>query len=201
MGELLEYIHPFIEIAFELVFLFGKIGHFEIDIGQLIVENAALLIFKLNFMAYLLVRIFIGEGKIEDADEVNSSQLIVPVAFLSLLLNREGRIEETSVFEEILFGLLHFDDEALAIFAYAIEVEYGLTVSFRIAEVFVSGVAEVFDMMFAGQDLVEEIDEYILVGLGAEQFFETEIGEGIDVFILERHWRTFIGQIYTILGE
>jgi hypothetical protein len=53
--------------------------------------------------------------------------------------------------------------------------------------VFVGGVTEVLHMMALGQYLVEEINEEILVDLGAEKFLETEISKGVDVFVLQGH--------------
>jgi len=87
----------------------------------------------------------------------------------------------TAVFEKVLFGLLQFYNEAVAIETLAINIEHCPAVNGKIAQVFISTISQVFNFMVLWQQAVQEIDEQILIHLFAKEALKTKIGEGVDV--------------------
>ena len=71
--------------------------------------------------------------KIQNANGVDVVELKVPVSFWRLFLNGKGTVENTAIFEVILFGFLHFYDKSLAIASGTIEVEHGIALKLRVA--------------------------------------------------------------------
>jgi len=55
-----------------------------------------------------------------------------------------------------------------AIFSNAIQVKNGFSVSFRVAKFLCTGVSKVFDPVFAGQNLIQKVNQQVFVRLGAE---------------------------------
>jgi hypothetical protein len=88
------------------------------------------------------------EDEVEDADGVDGGELVVPVAFEGLFL--DGGVVDAAVFEEVLFGFLDFDDEALAAEGLAVDVEDGFAVYRCAAELFGVAEGEVGDLVVGG---------------------------------------------------
>ena len=79
-------------------------------------------------MKILIVRFI--KGKVQDANHIDSLQLVVPRAALSLFTNGEGGIIYASVLEELLLAALHLHQELLSLLVFAIHVEHRTAVIF-----------------------------------------------------------------------
>ena len=75
-----------------------------------------------------------------------------------MVLYGESGVEDAPVLEELLFGLLHLDDECLALLVLAINVEDGAAVSKAVAQVLAVEVSEVVDDLLALEERVKETD-------------------------------------------
>ena len=75
--------------------------------------------------------------EVEYANGIYSLQSIVPIASpLCLFTDRESGIEDASVLEELLLGLLHLDKEFFAFLVFTIYIEHGLAVEFCSSQMF-----------------------------------------------------------------
>jgi len=109
-------------------------------------------------------------------------QIEVPVCALRcLLFDREGGIVQRPVLEILLVGILHFHDELFALLVLAIHVEDGFPVCVDVSDMFAVEVFHISDDLFFLEQGVQEVDEQVLVGLGAENALETEVGEQADI--------------------
>jgi hypothetical protein len=110
--EVAKQEEPFVLQALQLLGGLGEVRQGEVDEGELVVEDALVLVFELDAVDDVLAlrRVFVIEDEVEDADGVDGGELEVPVAALGLLLDGEGGVEDAAVFEEVLFGLLGSDD-------------------------------------------------------------------------------------------
>ena len=70
----------------------------------------------------------VGKHEVEDADHINGVEFEIPSSFEGLVLDGESGIEQTSILEKILFGLLDFDDKSFPCRAGAVEVENRLSI-------------------------------------------------------------------------
>ena len=181
--EVAEDEHPLVEHRHQLVLRLVELGHLQIDEGQLVVEHVLVLgvhqlhLVMVTFCAVLVV----GEDEVEDADGVHGLQLEVPVASHGLLPDGERGIVDAAVLEVVLLGLLHLDDELLALLVLAVDVEDGLAVDVACAEMFVVEVGDVADDLMTVEQGIEETDEQVLVHLRAEELLEAEVGVWVDV--------------------
>ena len=123
------------------------------------------------------------EREVQDSDDVHGFQTIVPLSFFSLFADGECGVVETPVFEKLLFAALHFHQDFLAAFVFAIHVEYRPAVTFPSAYVFRVQVGERVDFLPPLQQAVDEADEQILVHLCPEQFLESEIRIGVYIAV------------------
>ena len=122
------------------------------------------------------------KDEIHDADEIHGSQFEIPIAAWSLLPNRKSRVVDAAVFEEILLGLLHFDEELFARRAGAIQIKDRLAVEFGDTEEFAFRVSQILNLVMWRQQLIQEINQQILVRFFAEDFLEAKISKRVDVF-------------------
>jgi hypothetical protein len=144
------------------------------------------LVLQLNEMQKVPIVFVVIKHKVQHPDGIHRSQLIVPpLAFNGLLLDGKGGIVDTAVFEEILLGFLDFDNEAIALFGAAVNVEYGFAVDRGAAEVFGILKGQVVDAMLFGQQGVEKVEQQVFVGLRAKDTLETKVSEQADVAIAQ----------------
>ena len=100
--QMLEYVKPFILLGSEFIQTFAEMGQRQVDKHQLVVKNMPILIFKLDGVHHFIVvtiTIFL-KHEIEDANRINRRQLIIPIAPLCLLLNRESGIVQAAILEK-----------------------------------------------------------------------------------------------------
>ena len=174
----------------------GEVGHFEVYVCELVIKHPALVVLQLYLVPDFVFGLVLGKSEIEDAYQIHGSQLVVPIPFLGLFLDRERGIVQGPVLKIVLLGFLHLYDEALTIFANAVQVKDGFAVSLRVAKLLSAGVCQVLNLVLSRQYLVQKVNQQVFVGLRTKQFFEAEIRKRVDVFILERHERRFCRQNY-----
>ena len=76
-----------------------------------------------------------------------------------LFANRESRVEKGAILEIRLVRILHFYDELLAVFAFAIYIKDGSAVGIYISHVFRVQIRHVLHNLFAIKQAVEEANE------------------------------------------
>ena len=80
-----------------------------------------------------------------------------------------------------LVRILHFYNELLAVFAFAIYIKDGSAVGIDISYVLWVQIRYVLHNLFAIKQAVEEANEQILVHCCSENSLETEVGQQADV--------------------
>ena len=136
---------------------------------------------------YMVADLFLVEGilvhvEVEQRNSIDMIELEIPVTALwCLLANRESGVEEGAVLEISLVGILHFNDELLAVFSFAIHVEDGTAVGIDIPDVLRVQIRNVLYNLSAIKQAVEEADEQILVHCRSKNALEAEIGQQADV--------------------
>ena len=109
-------------------------------------------------------------------------KLEVPVSTLgSLLLYRECRIIQRTVLEMLLVGVLHLDDELLALLILAVHVEDGLAVGVHIPHVLAVEEFHVLDDLLLSEKRVKEVDKKVFVGRSTKNALEAKVGQQADV--------------------
>ena len=103
------------------------------------------------------------------------------VTLRSLLTDREGGIEQSTVLEVRLVCILHFNDELLAVFALTIDIEDGFAVGIYISHVLRIQIRHILHNLFAIKQAVEEANEQILVHCRSKNSLEAEVGQQADV--------------------
>ena len=130
----------------------------------------------------LLVEGFLIHVEVEQRNSIDMIEFEIPVAPLwCLLANRESGVEEGAILEISLVGILHFHDELLAVFAFAIYVEDSLAVGIDISDVLRVQIRYVLYNLSAIKQAVEEANEQILVHCRSEYSLEAEVGQQADV--------------------
>ena len=162
----------------------GEVGHLEIDECQFVIEDGFFVrVHEPDLADHSFVLVRVIKEKIQNADGVNCLQLKVPVSSHSLFPDRKCRIENAAILEKILFRLLKFHDEFLALLILAVNVKNGLPLSY-VREMFVLQIGDFFDVaLFLPQQFAEKVQQQVFVRLLPEQPFEPEIREGIDVSV------------------
>ena len=84
----------------------------------------------------LLVILVLVEDEVEDANGVDGFQPKAPLPLLTLLADGERRVVDATILEPLLVGLLHLDDDFLAFFVFAINVEHRAAVVLGVAQLF-----------------------------------------------------------------
>lgn len=169
------------DMPLQLILALREIGHFKIDVGQFVVEHFLAPGVHQLHLAFDVVGLGVVHAEVEDANRIDLVEHEVPLSLRRLLLDGVGGIVDASVFEVLLVRLLHFDEEFLSLFVFAIDVEHRLAFGSVVAEVLHVEVGEVFDDLLAVEQGVEETDEQFLVDFRAKQLFEGKVGVEVDV--------------------
>ena len=118
-----------------------------------------------------------SENKIEDADEINWFELLIPFALWRLFLNRKGRVKHAAIFEIILLGLLHLDDEAFAAGTDAKQIEDRTAVIFVAAYLFVARKGQILNLVLLRQQLIQKINQKLFPQFAAEKPLKTPVSK------------------------
>ncbi len=122
------------------------------------------------------------EIEIQQTDGINRTEMEIPVtSTLSLLTDRKGGVIDGAVFEELLIHILHLDNKLLALLVLAIDIKDGAPGISTVAQLLRVEVSHILNILFATKQRVEETYQQLLVELGAEKAFETEISMWVDV--------------------
>ena len=124
----------------------------------------------------------IGKDEIQDSDCVDAFKFKIPDPFLTLILDRKGGIEYTSVLKELLLRFLHLYDERLAFFVFAIYIKDSTTVAIAIAKILTIQVSKVIDHLLALEQRVEKANQQIFIERSTKQLLKSEVCVGIDIF-------------------
>ena len=167
----------------QLVFSLGEIRQGDINKVEFIAKQLVTLIFEMNPVDGIRDALFLifVKLKIQNADGVNSGQLVIPIAFNRLLLNRKSGIKQAAILEIILLGLLHFDNKSLATGTAAGKIENCLAINSSSAQLLAIGIVQISDLMVIRQQAIQEINQQRFIRVFAEQFFKAEIGKRIDL--------------------
>ncbi len=179
-GQVLEHEEPFVIECLQFVDGLAELGHLHILEGEFVIEHAAGLLVQQPHVVVDLagVKCLVMHIEVEQCHHIHVVEAKVPVGPLgSLLAYGEGGVEEGTVFEELLEGVLHLHDELLAVLVLAIDIEYGLAVGIHVTHMLAVEEMHVSDDLLSVEQRVEEIDEQILVGRGAEYALEAKVGE------------------------
>ncbi len=96
-------------------------------------------------------------------------------------MHGEGGVEDASVGEIRLVGVLHLHDKVLALLGGAIHVKNGIAFACDTAQLLGGHIRDVLDRLLVLQERVEEIDHKLFVMLVAEKAFETKVGKWVDI--------------------
>ena len=130
----------------------------------------------------LLVEGILVHVEVEQGYGVDMIELEIPVTPLwCLFTDRERGVEEGAVLEISLVGILHFNDELLAVFSFAIHVEDSTAIGIDIPDVLRVQIRNVLYNLSAIKQAVEEANEQILVHCRSKNSLEAEIGQQADV--------------------
>ena len=130
----------------------------------------------------LLVKGILVHLEVEQGNSIDIIEFEIPVIPLRCLLtNRESRIEERSVLEIRLVGVLHFNDELLAVFPFTIHVKDGFAVGIDIPHVLWIQIRNILHNLSAIKQAVEEANQQILIHCRSKNALEAEIGQQADV--------------------
>jgi len=118
-------------------------------------------------------------------------ELEIPLIPLGCLFSdREGGVEEGAILEIRLVRILHFYNELLAVFAFAIYIKDGSAVGIDISHMLRVQIRYVLHNLSAIKQAVEEANEQILVHCCSKNSLETEVGQQADVsffYLLHNH--------------
>ena len=84
-------------------------------------------------------------------------------------------------------GILHLNDELLALLVLTVQVVDGFAIGFASALLLGVQVGKVADVLPFAQHLVEKVNQQVFVELRAEEPLEAEIGEWVDVPVFDAH--------------
>ena len=131
------------------------------------------------------------ELEVQDCHDRDRFEVVVPFEFtcisfrlmftnkclpgMSPLLNyRIARIKDCTLPEMLLISFLHFDDQSLAVFTFARNIENRHLVFIGQSDVFRRYELNILDLIFL-HDHVQKSDQHILILLTAKQSLEHEI--------------------------
>ncbi len=132
--------------------------------------------------AYVVADVVASKGffvhvEVEKRHDIDVVEAEVPVGTRRrLFADGEGGIEQRTVFEELLEGILHFHNELFPAFVFAVDVEDGFPVGIGVAHVLAVAVVYVRHHLLSVEEGVEEVDEEFFVKLSAEYSLEAEVG-------------------------
>ena len=126
-------------------------------------------------------RVGIVEREVQHTYGIDTAQAVIPIAFLGLVTDWEGAVEYAPVLEELLLCLLHLNEDALACYRLAIDIEYSLAFCFCRAELFGIQICKVCNFLMTLQQGIQETDEQILIHFRPEQFLEGKVSIEVDI--------------------
>ena len=194
---------PLVVHGRQLILPLGKLWHLKIEESQFVIEHMLVVnIHQLHFVPKTVLGVFIvGEDKIQDSNRIDTFEPEIPKAFLPLILYRESSVEYTPVLEELLLGLLHLNDERLALLVLAVDIEDGTAVAIAIAEVLAIEIGKITHHFLAFEERVEEANQQILVKGSSEQLLKAEVRVGIDIFTFSHFFYLTYASICHILAN
>lgn len=182
-GKISKDEKPLVEHRHKLVLRLVELGHFQIDERELVVKHLlGAYIHQLDLMVEVIV-VFRVELEIQNTDYINRFQAIVPLPFLTLLVDGKCGVIKATVLEELLLATLHLYQNLLAAFVLTVNIEDGTPVCLRSAQMFRIQVSQVADHFLAAQQAVDKTYQKFLVHLRTEKHLKTEIGIRIDVSV------------------
>jgi len=141
-----------------------------------------LLIFERDFCDQKRIGISLVENKIENTYEVNRFEIEIPFpSFLTLRTDRMGNVIKRTIFEVVLFRLLHFDDKLFRFVVFAIDLKHRSAIYRRGAEQLRIPEFQCVNLVPLREQCIQKVRKKTLARLFAEQFFETEVRVRIDV--------------------
>jgi len=102
-----------------------------------------------------------------------------------LFLNGKRRIVNTTIFKEVLFSFLDFDNEMIAVVSLTVNIKNGFTIDRSISQFLSIFKGQISNVMVVGEESIEEVNQYSFIRFGAEDAFEAKVGEETDVFVLQ----------------
>ena len=132
-------------------------------------------------MIVFLVILVIVEYEVQDTDGIDSLQPEQPLSLFPLRTDGERRVVHAAILEPGLVSLLHLNDDLVALFVLAVDVEYGTAVVLRVTELFSGDEGERADVLTPLQQGIDQLQGVLLVGLRTEEVLETVVGVGVDV--------------------
>lgn len=184
IGQVLQKIDPLVEMGFQFVPLLLEQGHLQEFEVQFIGKQRAILAAQGYLAQEPAFFFFFIVFEVEDGDEVYGAQLKQPFLTLFVLLaNGQAYIEQGAVLEIGRIDLLHLHDETLAVYTGAKDIEDGPPFQGYPWQVLGIAEREFGDPVVGRQQLVQKVDQEIPAAvLFAEEFLETEIRVGVEVF-------------------
>ena len=125
------------------------------------------------------------KNKVQYTHGINGCKFVIPIPFLRLLLNREGRVVDTAVFEIILLCFLDLNYKLLTRFTFTVNIENGFTVDRRITYILTVAIGQIFDAMFYWQHHIQKINQQDFVWLTAKEALKAKVSQRIDVAIAQ----------------
>ncbi len=120
--------------------------------------------------------------KLKQGNGIDMIEFEIPFISLGCLFaNRESRVEKGAILEIRLVRILHFYDELLAVFAFAIYIKDGSAVGIDISDVLWIQILHVLHNLSAIKQAVKEANEQILVYCCSKNSLETEVGQQADI--------------------
>ena len=138
---------------------------------------------KLHAMAnlFLFESIFI-HVEVEQSNCIDMIEFEIPILSLwCLFTDRECGIEQRTVLEVSLIGILHFNDKLLSVFSFTVYVKDSLAVSIDIAYMFRVQILHILNNLFAIKQAVEKTNQQILIHCCSENSLETEVCKQTDI--------------------
>ena len=139
-------------------------------------------IHQLNLMVKIAL-IFVVKGEVQDTDHINRFQMVIPFALLTLFPDRECRIVQTSVLEELLFSALHLNKDFLTLFILTIYIENCAPVNLGIAQMLRIEISQITNDFLTLKETIYKAKKQLLVHLRTEKHLETKIGVWINIFV------------------
>ena len=147
-----------------------------------------MLVHELHLPQVAILPAGIGKSEVQDTNCVDGFQLVIPLAaFLNLFPQGKSSVVDAAVLEVEVIGILHLDDELLALLVLAVQVVDGLAIRFGAALLLGVEVGQVPDLFPVAEYLVKKVNQQVFVELRAEQTLEAKISEWIDVSFFATH--------------
>ena len=142
------------------------------------------LVHQLHFVMVVIIALAV-ESEVQYAYDIHGFQPVVPFPFLSLLTDGEGGVVDAAVLEVLLLAALHLHQYLFSPLILAIHIEYRPAVCLAATQMFRVQVGQAHDLVFGGEQAVDEAYQQFLVHLRAEQFLEPKVGVRIDIAVAQ----------------